>query len=147
MSSFHLVLKRVRRDWRLLLPAAVGVLAAVTLVSAAPMFLASVERLGYVSAVRTAPELMLNVVASADFVPAAEPGLTRVEDEVTATLSRHLESAYGGHERSLRTDDFLLDPTPVIQAPKPAYGAGRPDRRVDGPPTSSTPRSSRSMSG
>ena len=71
MSPFQLVLKRVRRDWRLLLPAAVGVLAAVTLVSAAPMFLASVERLGYVSSVRTAPELILNIVASADFVPAA----------------------------------------------------------------------------
>ena len=69
MSPFQLVLKRVRRDWRLLLPAAVGVLAAVTLVSAAPMFLASVERLGYVSSVRTAPELILNIVASADFVP------------------------------------------------------------------------------
>ncbi len=131
MSSFHLVLKRVRRDWRLLLPAAVGVLAAVTLVSAAPMFLASVERLGYVSAVRTAPSLMLNIVASADFVPAAEPGLTHVENEVTATLTRHLESAYGGHERSLRTDDFLLDPTSVIQAPKPAMAlvAGQEDRR------------------
>ena len=131
MSSFQLVLKRVRRDWRLLIPAAVGVLAAVTLVSAAPMFLRSVERLGYVSAVRTAPDLMLNVVASADFVPVAEPGLTRVEDEVTATLSRHLESAYGGHERSLRTDDFLLDPTPIIQAPKPASAlvVGQEDER------------------
>ena len=132
MSPFQLVLKRVRRDWRLLLPAALGVLAAVTLVSAAPMFLGSVERLGYVSAVRTAPELMLNVVASADFVPAAEPGLTRVEDEVTATLSRRLDGAYAGHERSLRTDDFLLDPIPIIQAPKPAAilapggGDGRP---------------------
>ena len=120
VSPFQLVLKRVRRDWRLLLPAALGVLAAVTLVSAAPMFLASVERLGYVSAVRTAPELMLNLVASADFVPAAGPGLTRVENEVTDALSSHLDAAYAGHERSLRTDDFLLDPTPIIQTPKPA---------------------------
>ena len=120
MSPFQLVLKRVRRDWRLLLPAAVGVLAAVTLVSAAPMFLASVERLGYVSSVRTAPELILNIVASADFVPAAGPGLTRVENEVADTLDRHMEAAYAGHERSLRTDDFLLDPTPIIQTPKPA---------------------------
>ena len=131
MSPFQLVLKRVRRDWRLLLPAAVGVLAAITLVSAAPMFLASVERLGYVSSVRTAPELMLNIVASADFVPAAEPGLTRVEDEVTATLDSHLDGVYVGHERSLRTDDFLLDPTPIIQTPKPAEArlAGQDDGR------------------
>ena len=120
MSPFQLVLKRVRRDWRLLLPAALGVLAAVTLVSAAPMFLASVERLGYVSAVRTAPELILNIVASADFVPAAESGLTHVENGVAATLDRHLDAAYAGHERSLQTDDFLLDPTPIIQTPKPA---------------------------
>ena len=131
MSPFQLVLKRVRRDWRLLLPAAVGVFAAVTLVSAAPMFLASVERLGYVSAVRTAPELILNLVASADFVPAAEPGLTRVESEVTAILGDRLGAAYAGHERSLRTDDFLLDPTPIIQTPKPASALvpGRDDER------------------
>ena len=120
MSSFQLVLKRVRRDWRLLLPAAAGVLAAAALVSASPMFLAAIERLGYVSAVRTAPELMLNLVASADFVPAAGPRLTRVEDDVTAKLNEHLGAAYAGHERSLRTDDFLLDPTPIIQAPKQA---------------------------
>ena len=132
MSPFQLVLKRVRRDWRLLLPVAVGVLAAVTLVSAAPMFLGSVERLGYVSAVSTAPELMLNIVASADFVPAAEPGLTRVEETVAAGLRRHLNGVYAGHERSLRTDDFLLDPTPIIPTPKPATAlmdgeeAGRP---------------------
>ena len=31
-----------------------------------------------------------------------------------------MEAAYAGHERSLRTDDFLLDPTPIIQTPKPA---------------------------
>ena len=132
MSPFQLVLKRVRRDWRLLLPAALGVLAAVTLVSAAPMFLASVERLGYVSAVRTAPELILNIVASADFVPAAESGLTRVENGVAATLDRHLDAAYAGHERSLQTDDFLLDPTPIIQTPKPAsaLAAGQDDERA-----------------
>ena len=120
MSPFHLVLKRVRRDWRLLLPAAAGVLAAVTLVSASPMFLGAIERLGYVSAVRTAPELILNIVASADFVPAAEPGLTRVEHDVTARLNEGLGDVYAGHERSLRTDDFLLDPTPIIQSPRPA---------------------------
>ena len=120
MSPFQLVLKRVRRDWRLLLPAAAGVFASVTLVSASPMFLGVIERLGYVSAVRTAPELILNIVASADFVPAAEPGLTRVEDDVTARLAEHLGPVYAGHERSLRTDDFLLDPTPIIQTPKPA---------------------------
>lgn len=120
MSPLQLVLKRVRRDWRLLLPAAAGVFAAVTLVSASPMFLGVIERLGYVSAVRTAPELILNIVASADFVPAAEPGLTRVEDDVAARLSDGLGDVYAGHERSLRTDDLLLDPIPIIQTPKPA---------------------------
>lgn len=84
------------------------------------MFLGAIERLGYVSAVRTAPELILNIVASADFVPAAEPGLTRVEDDVEARLAESLGALYAGHQRSLRTDDFLLDPIPVIQAPKQA---------------------------
>jgi hypothetical protein len=126
VSTFSLVLRRLRNDWRLMLSVFLGILVATTLISGAPVYLSALERQSIIvsidSAVNRSSEAYLSIITEARFVPAEEEAL-QANDEIHAeAMARNVAEVHVGTQRHVKTAAQLaaLPAKPVTDRPETA---------------------------
>ena len=95
-----------------------GVIIATSLVTGAPVYMKALERLGFNTSVDRSSSFILNILTSASFVPLERDKLQRVEESVEKAMRGDLSPICREHQRYLRTDDYLMNPTQLLPKPK-----------------------------
>ena len=117
LSIPKLIVRRLATDWRLLLSVFLGIFLAIAILSGAPVYLKSLETLSFKTTIDRASSLILNIYTSYDHIPLENHKIRNIEDSVDAAISRNISDIYKGHERYIRTDDALLNPSQTIYEP------------------------------
>ncbi len=107
LSTRKLIYKRVADDWPLLLSIFIGIVVASVLVTAAPVYLRSLERLALNLEIDTLGRPHSNLTAYAPNVPLSGESLARTERLVNDAIDTHIAPIYDRHERYLAVEDFL----------------------------------------
>ena len=109
LSGFWLATKRLRNHMRLALLVFVGILASITMVSGAPVYISSLEKQGVRGAIDASvareSSHYLNLNVSARFIPLNEERIPRSDEAVSSTLDpifgtlitrkiRHIKSSF-----------------------------------------------------
>ena len=118
LTPWRFILKRLRSDWALLLIAFVGVIVATSLISGTPIYLRTLERLGLNDAIDRTPPSTLNVYTSGRNVPLTREDIDRAEDSAEKAFLNNIPEIYRGHDRALRTNPHLFDPTQAVPEPE-----------------------------
>ena len=86
LTTTNLVFKRSLNDWKLMLSIFVGILAGISLIAGAPVYLKALERQGISSAIDAAvgrsSSVFLDITTSAPFVPLSEEKLQETEQSL-----------------------------------------------------------------
>ena len=114
LSTSRFMARRLAVNWKLLLSVFVGITIAATLVSGAPIYVKSLGRIGFLASLEKSPPLVLNLLTTSPEVPIDREGLTRVETSVEEAFQANVSPIYAGRDRYVKTDTFLLNPTPVL---------------------------------
>ena len=114
------IIKRLADDWRLLASIFFGITVAASLIAGAPVYVRTLDRQGLDTAIDRSSLIQLNILTSAIDVPLAREELRRVEQSVVDAIQRDISDIYRGHQRSLKTDTYLRDPTEIAPQPKMA---------------------------
>ncbi len=130
LSTPRFIAKRLADNWKLLLSVFVGIAIAATLVSGAPVYVKALARIGFRASLEKSHPLVLNIITTSPNVPIGREGLARVESSVEAAYQANVSPIYAGRDSYVKTDTFLLGPSPVfprarlalVQEPSPLSG-------------------------
>ena len=103
--------------WKLLLSVLFGITIATTLVTGAPVYLSYLERIGFANAIETSSSIVLNVLTTAQDVPIARESLRATEDSIDDAIRSNISPIYRDHNRYLKTQELLLNPTSQVPSP------------------------------
>ena len=120
LSTIRYALKRLIDNWKLVLVVFVGITIAAALVTGGPIYLKSLRRIGFAASIDSSSSAGLNILTTARDVQVVSEAIRGIERSVDDTAREHLGSIYQGHDRYLKTDDYLLDPAPIFADPMPA---------------------------
>ena len=108
MSTYKLTLKRIADDWKLLLSIFVGFTIAATLVAGAPVYLNTLERQGINTAIDRSPQISLNLVVFAPYVPLDRFSIEETDRAINRAVENNVAILYRGQERYLKTSLLLV---------------------------------------
>ena len=115
--TFTLALWQLRQTWGLLLVIGAGVVAAVMLVCAVPLY-AQVAMSAGLRGVLTLSSQTTDIVISSDSKQIASPIINKATQSLNHKLQKNLRPFLGGAEFSIETKDILVNPaTPVQHGP------------------------------
>ena len=114
LSTPQYIAKRLADNWKLLISVFVGIIIAATLVSGAPVYVKALGRIGFLASLEKSPPIVLNILTSSFDVPIDREGLTRVDTSVEEAFQTNVSPIYLGHNRYVKTETVLLNPTPVF---------------------------------
>ena len=129
MTLINLVLKRMRNNSRLLAVVFSGILAAITLISAAPIYLSAMEKQNIRVAIdkaaeRNASSPYLNLNFKAPFVPLDSEFFYEVEESVYSSVPRVFDRSIiekGRHIRSSFFTFFIYPPIDHTISPRTTF--------------------------
>jgi len=106
VSFTSLMLRRLRADWRALAGVFFGILAAATLAAAAPMYVASLERLGLDLVLDHLVRPRSNINAFAFNLHLTHERLAETDTALDESIEEHIQPIYDGRQRYLLTDTY-----------------------------------------
>ena len=106
VSFTSLMLRRLRADWRALAGVFFGVLAAATLAAAAPMYVASLERLGLDLVLDQLVRPRSNINTFAFNLHLTHERLAETDTALDESIEEHIQPIYDGRQRYLLTDTY-----------------------------------------
>ena len=125
--SWWVIRRRLRRAWGLSAVAALGVLAAVMLLSAAAVYSQALAEAGVRHALFRQPPTALNVQALAQNRPLGPEDYARLRDVANAAAQRRIGGLVARQERFGQTGSGMaLSTDPAPRMPPPGAPAGRP---------------------
>ena len=101
-----LMLRRLRSDWRALAGVFFGILAAATLAASAPMYVASLERLGLDIVLDRLVRPRSNINAFAFNLHLTHERLAETDSALDEAIEAHIQPIYDGRQRYLLTDTY-----------------------------------------
>ena len=125
--SWWVMRRRLRRAWGLSAVAALGVLAAVMLLSAAAVYSQALAEAGVRHALFRQPPTALHVQALAQNRPLGPEDYARLRDVADAAAQRRIGGLVARQERFGQTESGMaLSTNPAPRMPPPGAPAGRP---------------------
>ena len=125
--SWWVMRRRLRRAWGLSAVAALGVLSAVMLLSAAAVYSQALAEAGVRHALFSQPPTALNVQALAQNRPLGPEDYARLRDVAAAATQRRIGGLVARQERFGQTGSGMaLSTDPASRMPPPGAPAGRP---------------------
>lgn len=141
LSGLRLAIKRVRNHMRLVLLVFVGILASVTMISGAPIYISSLEnqsvRTAIDAAVTQESSHYLNLNISTRFIPLNEQRISRLDEALSSTLDPIFGTLITGKIRHIKSSFFIFSlesstDESNINEGVPHYKTNSPKTHVEG---------------
>jgi len=107
LNTINLVKQRLINEWKLMLSIFSGVLIATTLISGAPIYLDSLERISVNTAFDRTSDVTLNALIYTPNLVLTRDSLEDSQQKVNTAVESHIDEVYVSERRLIRSQNYL----------------------------------------
>tara|TARA_Y100000590_G_scaffold278529_1_gene312687 strand:+ start:21214 stop:24903 length:3690 start_codon:yes stop_codon:yes gene_type:complete len=107
LNTLNLVRQRLTNEWKLMLSIFSGVLIATTLISGAPIYLDSLERISVNTAFDRTSDVTLNALIYTPNIVLTRESLEESQQKVNTAVQEHIDEVYVDERRLIRSQNYL----------------------------------------
>ena len=107
LNIINLIRYRFTNEWKLMLSIFLGVLIATTLISGAPIYLDSLERISVDTAFDRTSDVTLNALIYTPNIVLTRESLEDSQQSVSTAVKEHIDEVYVSERRLIRSQNYL----------------------------------------